>query len=374
MSRGFRTALCDVLGIEYPLLQSGMGTVAGPELVVEVCGAGALGILAGLGVPPDELRRRIRYVRSRTDRPFGVNLWLHAELRPPVAVESVGEETIRRVQGALNTFRDRLEIPTTVGRPPATPDLVDAAIDVILDERVPVLSTGIGMPTAEMVGRCHARGVKVVAMVATVADARTVAGAGADVVVAQGGEAGGHRSVGTKLPAPDAAMIGTMTLVPQVVDAVRVPVVAAGGIADGRGIVAALALGASGALLGTRFVATRESAAAEAWKKSLLEKEADATTVTDAFTGQWARTLKNGFETEYRASGAPVLPSLLQLNAAEDIFTAARKREDREHFPMYAGQAVGLIHDLPGAGEVVLALVREAERVLAALPRQAGGV
>ena len=163
-------------------------------------------------------------------------------------------------------------------------------------------------------------------------------------------------------------MVGTMALVPQVVDIVRVPVIAAGGVADGRGLVAALALGAQGVLLGTRFVATRESMAPEFYKKSLLEREADATIVTDAFTGQWARTLRNRFAVEYHATGAPTLPSLLQRAAADDVFAASAKRDDGEFFPMYSGQSVGLVHNLPGAGEVVDEIIREARELLSALP------
>jgi nitronate monooxygenase len=176
--------------------------------------------------------------------------------------------------------------------------------------------------------------------------------------------------VGVKPASPEAATVGTLALVPQIADAVSVPVIAAGGIADGRGLVAALALGASGVLLGTRFVATRESMAPEFWKKRLLELDGSATTVTDAFTGQWARVLRNTFATEYRASGAPVLPSLLQTSAAQDVYAAAVARADGEYFHMYSGQSVGLIHDLPGAAEVVEAIVREARAVLEALPRR----
>lgn len=366
----FRTELCDLLGIEHPILQSGMGGVAGPDLVAEVSRAGGLGILAGLNLPLDELRRRIRNVREAIRKPFGVNLWLHSELRPPADVARIPESTIGRVQDALNRFRERLGIPTVHGRPGAAPNLVDAAFEVILEERVPVFSAAIGNPSPEMVQRCHERGIRVVAMVATLDDARAVAAAGVDAVIAQGGEAGGHRSVGVKPLSPEAANIGTMALVPQVVDAVRLPVIAAGGLADGRGLVAALALGAAGILLGTRFVATRESLAPEFWKKSLLEREGDATTVTDAFTGQWARTLKNTFSTEYREAGAPVLPSLLQSSAARDVYDAAVARRDGEYFPMYSGQGVGLIRNLPGAGEVVEQILREARAVLDALPRR----
>jgi nitronate monooxygenase len=364
------TALCDLLGIEYPILQSGMANVAGPELVAEVSRAGGLGILAGLGVPPDDLRVRIRRVRELTDRPFGVNLWLHRELRPPVDPATIGEDRLAAVHAVLNTFRAELGLPARHERPPAVPDLIAAQIDMILEERPAIFSVGLGDPGAELVARCHAQRVKVVAMAATVEDARTVAASGVDVVIAQGGEAGGHRSTWVKRPTADAASVGTLALVPQIVDAVSVPVVAAGGIADGRGLVAAVALGAVGILLGTRFVATRDSMAPEFWKKSLLERDGDDTMVTDAYSGLWLRTLRNTYTTEYRASGAPVLPPLLQTRAAQDVVEEARRRADGDYFPLLAGQSVGLIRDLPGAGDVVEAIVREARTVLAGLPRR----
>src|SRR5207247_1308333 len=182
-------------------------------------------------------------------------------------------------------------------------------------------------------------------------DARTMAAAGADGIVAQGGEAGGHRSVDGKPASPESASVGTIVLVPQVVEAVRVPVVAAGGIADGRGLVAALALGASGILLGTRFVATRESMAAEIYKKRVLESDSTATTLTDTISGLWARALRNRFTEEYRASGAPVLPPHVQRVAAGDVYQASLKNQDPDYYPMMTGQSTGLIHDLPGAAE-----------------------
>jgi nitronate monooxygenase len=258
-----RTRLCDLLGIEYPILQSGMGGAAGPDLVAEVSRAGGLGILAGLRLTGDQLRAAIRRVRELTDRPFGVNLWLHTELMPPADVSKIPEGTLRQVQDTLNRFRTRLGIATKEGRPAAVPDLIREAFEVILDERVPVWSIGLGNPDPGWVQRCHQRGVKIVAMVATVDDARAVAGSGVDAVIAQGAEAGGHRSTWVKPASREAAQIGALALVPQIVDAVKVPVIAAGGIADGRGLVAALALGAQGVLMGTRFVATREATAAE---------------------------------------------------------------------------------------------------------------
>jgi nitronate monooxygenase len=364
-----RTVLCERLGIAYPIVQSGMGGVAGADLVAEVCRAGGLGVIAGLNLPPEKLRESIRAVRAATDRPFGVNLFMPDQLRPPVQPAAIPEATIEAVQQTLNGFRERLGLPTTTARPPAVPDLIPAALEVILQERPAVFSIGLGNPEPALVARCHERGIAVMAMVTTVEDARTVERAGVDVVVAQGAEAGGHRSAWTKPPAPGSVSVGALTLVPQVVDAVRVPVVAAGGIADGRGLVAALALGAAGALLGTRFVATREATAPEFQKKRLLEAEAQATTVTDAFTGLWARYLDNAYASEYRASGSPVLPSLLQSRAAQDIFARAAQQADPQWFPMPTGQSVGLVHDLPGAAEVVERIVREAGAVLDALAR-----
>jgi nitronate monooxygenase len=364
-----RTTLCDVLAIEVPILQSGMGGVAGPELVAEVSQAGGLGILAGLELPPDRIREGIRAVRRLTDRPFGVNLWLHTEMRPPVDMATIPESRVRAVHDVLNGFRGRLGLSTTQERPSSLPDVIDAGIEVILEERVPVFSIALGDPGAELVKRCHARGTKVIAMVGSVDDARTVAAAGIDALVAQGTEAGGHRSSWVRKPSRDDGAISTMALVPQVVDAVRVPVIAAGGIADGRGLVAALALGAQGAMLGTRFIATRESAVADFRKKAVLEAESDATTITQSVTGLWARYLRNTFVTEYDASGAPVLPALVQTRAAGDIFADAARREDPGWFPMATGQSAGLIRDLPGAGDVVASIVREARAVLDVLAR-----
>jgi nitronate monooxygenase len=370
-----RTPLCERLAIEYPIVQSGMGGVAGPDLVAEVSRAGGLGVIAGLNLTADRVREAIRTVRARTDRPFGVNLFMPDQLRPPVDPARIPADTVRAVQDTLNGFRRRLGLPAVTAAPPAVPDLIPAALEVILDERPSVFSIGLGNPEPALVDACHARGIQVMAMVTTVDAARTVERAGVDVIVAQGAEAGGHRSTWVKPAAAESVCVGTLTLVPQVVDAVRVPVVAAGGIADGRGLVAALALGAAGALLGTRFVATREATVPEFQKKALLEAEAEATTITDAITGLWARYLRNTYTSEYDASGAPVFPALVQSRAAQDIFGHAAQQAAPEWFPMPTGQSVGLVHDLPGAAEVVDRIVREARAVLDALagrPRSRG--
>jgi len=311
------TPVCGLLGIDVPILQAGMSRYTTPQLVAAVSNAGGLGIIGGLGRTPDELRSEIRQVRELTSRPFGVNHVL-CQLDP-------------------------------------------AAFQVTLAQRVPVLSLAWGR-SDDLTYQAHEAGMKVVHMVSTPEEAGLVASDGADVVVAQGTEGGGH-----------VGMMSTLPLVPLVVDLVGdVPVIAAGGIADGRGVAAALALGASGVMLGTRFVATRESLAPAFWKQAILEARGDQTGITDAFSGLYARAISNAFAAGYEASGAPVLPSLLQSSAAQDVYTASAAQGNRDYFPLLAGQSSGLIRNLPGAPEVVASLVAETRSALAAAAQRAG--
>lgn len=359
-----RTDLCRLLGTDYPIVQSGMGSVAGPDLAAAVSQAGALGVLGAVHLDPQRLREAIREVRARTDRPFGVNLLLPPDIRPPAPRTAVEDALVDAVQSALNPMRRRLGIPQHNERPAPPPDTVPGNIEVLLEERVPVFSIGLGNPGRDLVDACHERGIQVIAMVASVDDARDVEAAGVDAVVAQGGEAGGHRSHFRKPDSLQHGAIGTLTLVPQVAAAVRVPVLAAGGIASGRGLAAALALGAAGALIGTRFLATQEAMAPTAYKEALVRHGSDDTVVTDVFSGRYARTLRNRFVEAYTRSGAPVLPFLWQQSAATDVHEAATARGDADYLPLWAGQSVGMIGDLPKAGEVVDAVVAEARHVL----------
>jgi nitronate monooxygenase len=215
---------------DVPIVQSGMGGVAGPELAAAVCEAGGLGILAALMVPPDQLRQQIGDLRARTRRPFGVNIWLHEELLPPRQPGELEAGLVERVQGALNEIRRDRGLPPVSAPPMPTPDLIPDAIDVMVDERIPIFSAGVGLPSAEPVERFHRVGSSVMAMVTDVDDALAAVERGVDVVVAQGSEAGGHPSVGAKPPRERAAGTGTVVLVPAVRDALgsEVPLVAAG--------------------------------------------------------------------------------------------------------------------------------------------------
>jgi nitronate monooxygenase len=364
---GLRTPLCDLLGIEYPILQAGMAPIAGPELAAAVSAAGGLGIIAAAHQTPEEVRVRIRRLRELTDRPFGVNLLLHSEVWPPVDTATFPDSVVRAMHTVLNRFRERLGIPASVARPETRPNHVPGTIEVMLEEKVPVFSVGLGNPPKAIVDRFHAQGAKVIAMVSTAEDARAVELNGVDAVIAQGYEAGGHRSTWVKRPSPQHAAIGTLALIPEVAAAVRIPVVAAGGIGTGRGIIAALALGASGVLVGTRFVASRESRALDFYKEALRTHNGDSTTITDAYSGLYARVIRNVFTTEYAASDAPVLTGYVQTSATRDIVAAAAAKKDADYYPMWAGQGLGMIRDIPPAAEIMSALVRESEEALTSL-------
>lgn len=354
-----KTPLCDLLHVQYPVLQAGMGEVAGPKLVAAICNAGGLGILAGTMVPPDQLRAQIRRVRELTDKPFGLNLILQEDIYRPKDPE-LSDETVGKVQTVLNDFRAKLELPSTSARPGKLPPLIQAAFEILLEEKVPVFSIGLGNPTPEMVERCKAKGILVMAMVCTLADARAVENSGVDIIVAQGSEAGGHRSTWIKKPSGEYAAIGTLPLVSQMVESVKVPVVAAGGIARGKDIVAALMLGAQGVMIGTRFVATEESGAPECYKKKLVSAGSDDTTVTDVFTGMYARVIRNEFTETYAASQAPVLPPGLQLMTAMDVIKTAGERQNADYYTLYSGQGIDHIKAVKPAKVVMQELIEEA--------------
>ncbi len=327
-----------------------------PALVSEVSNAGALGMLAGARVAPDQLRDDIRAVKARTDRPFGVNFLL---ARPG---EGNGDPTA--VQRFLDRFREELGLsPGRTRLPPLPPSPLAEQLEVVFGEGVPVLSTGLGDATG-LVGDAHSAGCRVVAMVTTVEEAVLVAEGGADVVVAQGAEAGGHRSTFEVGPGGEVPLVGTLALVPQVADAVDVPVVAAGGIMDGRGLAAALALGAGGAQLGTRFLLAQESGAFPAYRERLLGATETDTVVTRAFTGRPARGVRNRFVEEYTRGGPEPLPFPFQGMATEDIYRESQARDEGDYFLLLAGQGLRMLKGEQGVAEVVAEVADGAREVL----------
>lgn len=355
MERPWPQSPLDRFGLGHPIVQAPMaGGPTTPAMAAAAAEAGCLGFLAGAYLTPDGIRAAAAEVRQLTQRPFGINLFL-----PETATAS--EEAIARMNAVLDTFRRPLGLPLS---PPLALPKADfaAQIEAVLDVRPAMASFTFGCPSRELVARLQAAGIAVAGTATCVREAVALDAVGVDVVVAQGAEAGGHR--GTFPETPEDAMVGTFALVPQVASRIRVPVIAAGGVMDGRGIVAALALGACGVQMGTAFLATRESGAAPVYRKALLGSDDEATTLTRAFSGRWARGLRNRFIREM-APHAP-LPFPLQNVLTRDLRQAAAKAGEADLLSLWAGQASALTRE-GSISELVSAWHQEAAEVLARL-------
>ena len=326
-----------------------------PELVAAVSNAGALGALGGAMLPPDALREAIRAVRGLTEQPFAVNLFA------PVEVGPVDPDAVERMQRELTPYREELGLGAPGELRPPPPGVVDAQLAVIAEERVPVFSFTFGIPELAAVREA---GCVILGSATTVAEAVELERAGVDAVVAQAFEAGGHR--GTFLGPFERGLVGGIALVPQIVDRVRVPVVLAGALMDGRGIAAALALGAEGVQLGTAFLAAEEAGTPEAYRRLVSEAGEEATAITRAYTGRPGRAVRTRLIEHLETAGAEILPFPVQGALLLDIRQAATEQGVGDLLFLLAGQASGLSRRLP-AGELVETLARETEAVLAGL-------
>ena len=330
-----------------------------PALVASVSEAGGLGTLAGGRVAADDLRRIIAETRRLTRRPFGINL-----LDPAPAAPGPDDPAALAV---LRSIRERLGLPPDP--PPRAVEYpsVGEAVEIALAAGVRVLSFAMGSPRP-YVERARTAGAVVMGTATTVAEAEEVAAAGADFVVAQGSEAGGHRSTFAVGRPDELPLIGTMALVPAIADAVGVPVLAAGGIMDGRGIVAALALGAVGVQIGTRFLLATESGAPPSYRRQLLAADETSTLVTDVYSGRPGRGIRNAFARLFHSSGARPLPYPGQGAAAADIYRASLAT-DAEWSTIFAGQGLRLAKREQPAAEIVRELLEEVEQVRGGLAR-----
>jgi nitronate monooxygenase len=350
------TTVTERLGIRLPIIQAPMAGSTTPELVAAVSEAGGLGSLGAAMLSPDDLRGAIRAIRERTERPFNVNLFAWAAEPPEPAPEAIEEVAL-----LLHRHLRSLDLPDDPRRspPPSYLALVEAQVAVVAEERVPVFSFAFGVPPLDAV---RETGATLIGTATSVQEAVWLEEAGVDMVVAQGAEAGGHRA--TFLLSPYDSLVGTLALVPQVTDHVGIPVLAAGGIMDGRGIAAALALGAGAAWMGTAFLSTSESAASPSQKAAVAAAADTATQVTDAYTGRAARMVRTRFVRELQNELTEPLPFGPQGAWTRPIHIAAAQRGDTEHMLLLAGQAAALSRELPAA-ELVATLAREAEQLLA---------
>ncbi len=367
--------ITDMLDIEYPIILAGMSPVAEWEIAAAVSEAGGLGVLGAAGMTPDEISESVRKIRDYTSKPFGVDILLPnataslADLAresrdggDPNAKPELPQEYVQFQQRVYEAFD--LADPGPADPPKdeawqrlSTAERQNAQVQQIIDDDVPVFASGLGNP-AQYVDAFHNNGTKVIGLVGNVKNARRIRDGGADVVVAQGTEAGGHTG-----------RIGTMALVPQVVDAVSpLPVVAAGGIADGRGLAAALALGAEGVWCGTVFLATKEAHLDQELKERVIDAVDEDTIITRLYSGKTMRNIKNPLIDLWEQSDMHALPMGAQGAVAEPTQRAARKAGRIDLIRNAGGQAAGLVTEQLSAQDVVKAMAAQAEEVLDRIP------
>ncbi len=358
------TALTRRLGFRYPIIQAPLaGGGDTPDLVAAVCEAGAFGFIGAAYLTPPQILETSRAVRVRTPRPFGINLF--APLPAP--------GTPRDPRPALDCvapFYAELGLAA-----PSLPESggysFDEQLAAALESGAAVFSFTFGIIPASAIAAVRARGMFLIGTATTVDEAIALERAGVDAIVTQGSEAGGHRS--TFAGPFEAGMVGTIALVPQVVDAVRVPVIASGGIMDGRGICAALALGASAAQMGTAFLTCDEAGIPDAYKEAILAAREDGTRLTRAFSGRPARGIVNRFMTEIESGGAgSILPFPLQNALTRPLRSAAARQGRGEYLSLWAGQGVRLARRRL-ASDLIARLANEVEEVCGRLARSEAG-
>lgn len=358
-----RSEVCEMLGIEYPIFLAGMGALPGIprtgkyytgtsiELVAAVSNAGGFGVLGAAGLSPEQIPEAVRDIKALTDKPFGIDLLL------PVSVD-------RTTQGAVNEMKKNLpqankeyfawmeEIKKRYGIPEVKapehlegglePDYINAQFEAAVSVDGPVaLCSGVGN-SQEAVDRIHKEGKLSISLIGNVRQAKRVAEFGADIIVAQGTEAGGHTG-----------KIGTLALVPQVVDAVApIPVLAAGGIGDSRGVAASFTLGAKGVWVGTAFLASKETSITDIARQKMIDATEDGTVITEMFTGKTARVIKHPVAKEWTEAGFKTLGMPLQIFSIRELCEGMEQTGKPELLMLPAGQVSGMIDRVRPAKEI----------------------
>jgi nitronate monooxygenase len=324
------------LGLQYPIIQGPLGGLSSQRLTSAVSNYGGLGSFGAHGLKPDAIRKVIREIKALTAKPFAMNLWVSME------DEGAFTSTEEAFHRSLSLLAEHIESLNGIkpSYAPYEPIRFEDQVQVLLDEGIPAFSFIYGIPSKQILDEFRRRGTALIGAATTVDEAIAVEQAGVDAIAASGFEAGGHR--GSFLQPAEDSLTGTMALVPQIVDAVKVPVVAAGGIGDARGIVAAFALGAEGVQMGTAFLACEESGANVHHREALLSGKATQTALTRGFTGRLARGIKNRLLDALNQKDVEVLPYPLQRGLVRNLVIAAEKAGRPELLQLWAGQSASL--------------------------------
>jgi len=353
-----QTELTNRLGITYPIVQAPMaGGITTTELVEAVYNSGGLGSIGAGYMLPDLLQKQISELKEKRVKTFNVNLFV------PERVQAT-EDEVNRAKKALTPFYESLNIKLKDISVPSYSDLNQTyqdQIDVVIKERVPVVSFTFGLPQKEIVQILQDAGSIVMGTATTTKEAKAIEQLGMDFVIVQGSEAGGHR--GNFLQEVEESQLGLIALIPQVVDAVSIPVIAAGGIMDGRTLVAALALGAEGVQMGTAFLTTTESGAHPLHKKSIVNAKGHDTVLTTTFSGKHARGIKNDFIEKMVEANGQILPYPLQNTLTQPLRAEAQKQNHSEYMSLWSGQAPQLAKE-QSVEELIHSVTEEAKERL----------
>ena len=331
-----KTRISSSLGIEYPIIQGPLGGLSTQRLTAAVSNFGGLGSFGAHGWSPSAIKDVIAEIRTLTPKPFAINLWVSME---DEGARTSGSEAFARSLAPIAGHIQALGGTLPVFKP-YVPIKFEDQVRVLLDAKVPAFSFIYGIPPKEILDECQTQGILTIGAATTPDEAIVLEQAGVDVIAASGFEAGGHR--GSFLLPSEESLTGTFSLVPQIADAVSVPVVAAGGIADARGIVAAFALGAEGVQIGTAFLACEESGASVHHRNALLSGNARRTGLTRGFTGRLARGIHNQLLEELNRPGVEILPYPLQRALVRNLSILAEKAAKPELLPLWAGQSANL--------------------------------
>lgn len=329
-----------LLKIRYPIIQGPFGGLSSVQLVADVSNAGGMGSFGAQPLSPSEIKETVAEIRNRTANPFSINLWVSTFDKEAL---SVSQQQVERSAKEIHGLFEPLNIPGQ-GVPSFVPSDFDAQAEALLEARPPVASFVFGVPPRELLNECRRRDIRTIGTATTPDEARVLQDAGLDLVVASSFEAGGHK--GSFLLSPEMSLTGLVSLVPQVVDSVTIPVIAAGGIAGSRGVAAAFILGAEAVQIGTAFLVCKGSGINPIYREALLSTAAKVTGLTKGFTGRLARGIRNRLFEELENSPEKHLPYPLQRNLLGLYTHAAIELERADLLPMWAGQSAPLIEHL----------------------------
>ncbi|WP_391116307.1 NAD(P)H-dependent flavin oxidoreductase [Psychrobacillus sp. L3] len=328
-----KNEITKLLGLDYPIIQAPMaGGITTSKFVAIVSNNGALGMIGAGYLSAHELRQQIREVKQLTANNFGVNLFVPNDFQ-------IKEDEVEMMNKLLNHYHGELNIPVEKVILPIVENVFHSymeQIQVVIEENVPICSFTFGIPTVEVMGKLKHYNVITIGTATTVTEAVAIEKIEMDAVVVQGSEAGGHRS--NFLSDHEESLIGLMTLIPQVVDNVSIPVIAAGGIMDGRGLMAALCLGSKAVQMGTAFLTCEESGAHQVHKESILHSKQDDTKLTRAFSGRWARGMKNKFIEEMQNHEASIPGFPVQNVLTQSIRKASANQNNKQYMSLWSGQ------------------------------------